>query len=64
MADKYFLSEGNQPEKEVSIEEYCAAERRAGFRPKVVPQGQSIMTTPATGGFSAGNIRGRTECHS
>ena len=40
--------------KEVSQEAFCQAERHAGFRPK----GEGPA---ATGGFSAGGLRGRIE---
>lgn len=69
MADKreyrYFLSTvlgGEKIEREVSLEEFCKAERRAGFRPKLPSYHPNYMTTPATGGFgSSDGISGRSE---
>lgn len=61
---RYFLSAklGDETiEREVSLEEFCKAERSAGFRPKLWSGDPAYMTTPATGGFSSGNISGRTE---
>lgn len=61
---KYFLSVelgGEVIEREVTLEEYCKAERNAGFRPKLWSGDPAYMTTPATGGFSSGNISGRTK---
>jgi len=52
----YFLSStlaGEKFEKEVSLEEYCRAERNAGFKPKMSSDNPKYMTTPATGGFSS-----------
>ena len=63
--DRYFLSAtlaGEKVEREVSLKEFCAAERAAGFRPKMSSSDPAYMTTPATGGFSTSNgISGRTE---
>ena len=63
--EKYFLSAtigGEKIEREVTREEFCKAERAAGFRPKLWSGDPAYMTTPATGGFSNGNgISGRTE---
>ena len=60
----YFLSStiaGEKFEKEVSLEEFCRAERAAGFRPKMSSDDPRYMTTPATGGFSSSyGISGRT----
>ena len=62
---KYFLSAtvgSEKIEREVTLEEFCKAERSAGFRPKLWSGDPAYMTTPATGGFSNGNgISGRTE---
>ena len=62
---KYFLSfkiRGEKIEQEVTLEEFCRAERAAGFRPKLWSGDTSYMTTPATGGFGNSNgISGRTE---
>lgn len=51
----YFLSvtlAGEKIEREVTLEEFCKAERAAGFRPKLSSSDPRYMTTPATGGFS------------
>lgn len=60
---KYFISVnivGEEIEREVSLEEYCKAERAAGFQPKLWSGHPDYMTTPATGGFSSSNgISGR-----
>ncbi len=62
---KYFLNAtigGEKIEREVTLEEFCKAERGAGFRPKLWSGDPAYMTTPATGGFSNSNgISGRTE---
>ena len=60
---KYYLSSTlNEKEHEVSLEEFCRAERNAGFRPKMSSDHPKYMTTPATGGFSSGyGIQGRVE---
>ncbi len=62
---RYFLSatiEGEKIEREVTIEEFCKAERGAGFRPKLWSGDPKYMTTPATGGFgSSSGISGRVE---
>ena len=62
MKTKYFLYAilGNERvEREVSVEEYCKSERIAGFRPKLPSTDPEYMKTPATAGFSDGNIGGR-----
>lgn len=46
---KFFLKEGNAPEREVTLEEFQNAEARAGFRPK-----PGLVL--ATGGFSSRGI--------
>jgi hypothetical protein len=54
MKDRYFLVvelAGEKIEKEVSLEEYCKAERQAGFRPKMASDDLLYMTTPATAAF-------------
>lgn len=64
MTDKYFLSAklgAETVEREVSLTEYCKAERQAGFRPKLSSDHPSYMLTPATGGFSSGGIGGRVQ---
>lgn len=61
---KYFLSAklgAETVEREVTLEEYCIAERNAGFRPKLWSGDPACMTTPATRGFSSGNISGHTK---
>lgn len=61
MAHKYFLAVnlgGETTTREVTLEEYCAAERQAGFRPKLPSYHPEYMTTPATGAFSSGIISG------
>ena len=64
---RYFLScklGAEKVEREVTLEEYCKAERAAGFRPKLWSSDPAYMTTPATGGFSNGDgISGRIEYH-
>lgn len=60
--NRYFLSAklGNEvAEREVSLQEYCRAERAAGFRPKLPSHDPRYVTTPATGGFSSGGVSGR-----
>lgn len=63
--NKYFLSAniaGEEIEREVSLEEYCKAERSAGFRPKMCSTHPNYMRTPATGGFgSSAGIGGRVK---
>ena len=59
--NKYYLSvelAGEKIEREVSLIEYCKAERQAGFRPRMASDDPRYMTTPATGGFSGNGIRG------
>lgn len=51
---RFFLSHPVFGEKEVTQEEFIAAERAAGFFPK---SGSGV----ATGGFRCGDVRGRTE---
>ena len=67
MTYKYFLRvtlAGEKIKREVSIEEFCKAERAAGFRPKLSSCDPKYMTTPATGGFSAGgSVSGSVEWH-
>ena len=58
--DKYYLKIFDE-EKEVTLEEYCKAERNAGFRPKLSSDHPDYNTTPATGGFSSGNVSGHIE---
>ena len=62
--NKYFLSvcfAGELIEREVSLEEFCRAERAAGFRPKMSSDNPHYMTTPATSGFGSGCSNGRVE---
>jgi hypothetical protein len=59
---KYYLEVelgGQKIEKEVTLKEYCSAERSAGFRPKMSSDHPDYMTTPATGGFGGSGISGR-----
>lgn len=61
---RYFLSAtlgDNKLEREVSLEEFCRAERAAGFRPKMPNSDPRYMLTPATGGFGGGGINGRVQ---
>jgi len=61
MGYRYFLSAklGDETvEREVTLEAYCAAERAAGFRPKLWSGDPKYMTTPATGGFGGGGVSG------
>ena len=61
---KYFLSvelAGEKIEREVSLEEYCKAERAAGFRPKCSSDDLKYWTTPATAGFSGCGRNGRIQ---
>ena len=63
MTYKYYLTAtlGNeQIKREVSLEEFCKAERQAGFRPKLPSTDPRYMTTPATGGFFGGAISGNS----
>lgn len=63
MPYKYFLSArlGEEvTEREVSVEEYCKAERLCGFFPKMASDNPRYMTTPATGGFSSYHLSGRS----
>lgn len=61
--DRYFLAVqlgGEKIEREVTVEEFCKAERAAGFRPKLPSSDRFYMTTPATGGFGgSGGVSGR-----
>ena len=60
MSKRYYLkADFNDDWTEVSLEQYCRAERAAGFRPKLWSGDPNYMTTPATGGFSGGNVSGR-----
>ena len=60
--DKYYLSVtfgGEKIEREVSLEEFCKAERAAGFYPKRTSISDiNYLTTPATGGFSGTGVSG------
>ena len=59
--ERYFLYAiigGEKVEREVTLAQYCAAERMAGFRPKLSSSDSAYMTTPATGGFGCGNVGG------
>lgn len=63
--EKYFLSTHlglKKVEREVTVEEYCKAERMAGFMPKMSSDDPRYLKTPATGGFSSGSsLSGRIE---
>lgn len=62
--DRYFIYciiAGETIEKEVTVEEYCRAERNAGFRPKLPTDHPKYMVTPATGGFGRDSMGGRIE---
>lgn len=65
MQTRYFLSValGSETvEREVTLEEFCKAERAAGFMPKLWSGDPRFMTTPATGGFfSSHGVSGRVE---
>lgn len=67
MRDRYYLTEmrgSESVEREVTLEEYCRAERNAGFRPSYLRSTDpAYMTTPATGSFSSGRtgISGRSQ---
>lgn len=62
---RYFLSvklAGEKIEREVTLEEFCKAERAAGFYPKLWTGHPEFMTTPATGSFGSGEgISGRVQ---
>ena len=53
---RYWLTEGAQPEREVSKAEYVAAERRGGFLNL-----HGLDDDPATPAFTAGHVSGRVE---
>lgn len=59
--DRFFVTLGTEPEKEVSKEEFIRAERNAGFRPKLCFDHPDYMTTFATAGFQGNGIYGRME---
>jgi hypothetical protein len=50
--ERYFVTAGNSPEREVSLSEFIAAEHAAGFAPR--DDGMR-----ATSGFSTRNVAGR-----
>ena len=59
---KYFVSctiGGEEIESEVSLAEYCKAERECGFRSRMAKTDPDYMITPATAGFSRGETSGR-----
>lgn len=60
---RYFIGfvyeDGERREEEVTLEEFCKAERRNGFKPKLPSTDENFMTTPATGGFKSGSVEGR-----
>ncbi|MFG6084222.1 hypothetical protein ACEUZ9_000471 [Paracoccus litorisediminis] len=51
MIAQYFLKNEDGEEKEVGLEEFCRAERLAGFWPKVSSDHPDFMRIPATAGF-------------
>lgn len=60
---KYYLSAfigSEKVEREVTLEEYCLAERKAGFYPKLSSDHRDYLTTPATASFGNGHISGRS----
>lgn len=57
--DRYFLAREGGTEEEVTREEWIRAERSAGFYPKLPHNHPAYWITPATGGFSSGNVSGR-----
>lgn len=59
--DRYYVTHGTEPEKEVIKEEFIRAERNAGFRPKLPYDHPDYMTTFATAGFMGSGIAGRVE---
>jgi hypothetical protein len=57
--DRYYLHAdlgGERVEREVTLLEYCRAERAAGFHP-----GTRREDVPATASWSSGHIGGRVE---
>lgn len=58
---RFFLKHTIFGEKEVTLTEWIRAERVAGFRPKCASTDPGYWTTPATGGFSSGDMSGRIE---
>jgi hypothetical protein len=61
---KYFIKEGDGPEREVTVEQYCRAERRSGFYPRGIgPDDPRYLQRPATAGFgsSFSNVSGRIQ---
>lgn len=62
MAKRYYLkAPWRDGWDEVSVEEYCRAERDAGFRPRMPSDHPEYMRTPATGGFGGSGTRGKVE---
>lgn len=57
---RYFVTEPGQPEREVTEEEWCRQERRAGFH---LGHGPDDPSKPATSGFSdsRSGLSGRME---
>lgn len=53
---RYFVTRNGEPEREVSKQEFCYAERSAGFH---LGHGPDDITKTATGGFTGNGIRGR-----
>jgi len=64
MTKRYFIGyklSDREIEEEVTLEEFCQAERQAGFHPKLSPSDPEYMTTPATAAFGNGVMSGRIE---
>ena len=53
---RYWLTDGAEPEREVSMEEWVAAERAAGFHNTM-----GRPEEPGTAAWSAGHMSGRVE---
>ena len=58
---RYFLTLKPFPEKEVTVGDYCQAERQCGFTPKLNRNHPQYHLTPATAAFNCGPISGRIE---
>lgn len=58
---RYFLQHDNGPVKLVSKREFIAAERAAGYRPKLPSSDPRYKTLCATSGFSNGPVTGIVE---
>lgn len=60
VAQYFLIASKGEREREVTVREFCRAERAAGFRPKLPSTDPAYLTTPATSSFSNGSIEGRT----